>query len=328
MSEKDNELLEIEALKVQKELIKEVAQSSTIHFADEITECIVPLLKGKCIANKYSADIPYFMSESIRSQGKYYGYSKPYEYIEMYFLDNMNLKTYSNWYKGIIDSSILLIGKILLQRSVDDIEIDDLMLHIRNGLYNIDYLRHFLDSWLYYEAEYTNSEDYADLCDDITEAKEKFLHLYDNYKNIKFEHIDLKHTPGYAIETMEKTIPIYEKLLEFGSKIIHLDFDDKLYSYMYNFKQFGKRVADTLFYLTGQGYVDLSNKYYNEYKMRNAILKHFDKLEKSLSKYQHSLSYIFRELNENAEYGSCTDREIFKSYQELKKAVNNVFISF
>ena len=304
---------------------KENTQFLTIDFANEITECLAPVLNGKSVANKNSGDIPYFMSESIRALDEY---AESYEYIEKYLLDNMNLKTYSNWYKSIIDSSILLIGKIFLQHNIHDTEIDELMIQIKKGLCNVDDLRWFLDSWLYYEAECTNSEDYADLCDVITEARKNFLSLYDNYKNIKFEHIDLKHIPIYAVSTIEKTSLIYEKLLELSSKIVHLDFDDKLYPYIYDFNRFGKRLANTLFYLTGQAYMDLGSKYYNEYKMKNAILKHFDKLERRLSRYQYNLSYIFRELNENCEYGSCTDKAIFNSYRELKNAVNKIFISF
>lgn len=327
-NEKPYFLKMIEEEKERKQKEEEASKYITLSFLGKLRDCIEPVLKRKNVANKYSPVIPYYMNEFLQSQTEYYKPEPLYEYAEMYLLDNINLKTYSNWYKGIIDSSALLIGKILLQHSGDYIEIDDLMLHIRNGLCNIDYLRNFLDSYLFDEADYTNSEDYADLCSDITEARKEFSFLYDNYENINFQYLDLKNIPGYAVSTIEKTRAIYEKLLELGSKIFQLTFDDKLYPYIYNFKQFAKRVADTLFYLTGQGYMDISRKYYNEYKMRNAILKHFDKLERSLSIHQYNLSYIFRELNENAEYGSCTDKEIFNSYQELKKVVNNIFNSF
>lgn len=327
-NEKPYFLKMIEEEEKERKQKEEEAKRITLSFLGKLRDCIEPVLKRKNVANKYSPVIPCYMNEFLQSETEYYKPKPLYEYAEMYLLDNMNLKTYSNWYKGIIDSSALLIGKILLQYNNYDTEIDELMLQIENGLFKVDYLRSCIGSWLNYEPDYTNTEDYAELCDIVTEAREKFSFLYENYEKINFQYLDLKNIPIYAVDTIEKTRTIYEKLLEFSSKTFRLTFDDKLYPYIFNFKQFGKRVADTLFYLTGQGYMDLSNKYYNEYKMRNAILKHFDKLERSLSIHQYNLSYIFRKLNENTEYGSCTDKEIFNSYQELKKVVNNVFISF
>lgn len=294
---------------------------ATKNFIYKISECLLPVLKGRHVANKWSEDISYYMNLSIKSIGE------PDELAEMYLLDNINLNTYSNSFKTVIDNTCLLLGKILLQHNISNLETEKLMLQIESGLYDIDHISMFLDSWLYDEAEFTNSTDYANLCDVVTGAKEEFSAICDEYKNTNFTHIDLAEIPSYAVTQIEKTSSIYEKILVLSSKIVQLDFDDKLSPYLYIFKQFGKELANTLFYLAGLAYIDVGCENYNEFKTRNLILRHLDKLEQSCSRYQYDLYYVLNELKEDCNYGSNNDREVFYAYQELKKTIKNTFFS-
>lgn len=314
--------------KKEKKEKEENAKDFTKQFIDNIVECICPLYKKINVANKWSFDVAYYMNTSIRSLNE--GETTD-EYTEIHLTENITPKTFSHKIKDIVFSAIILIGKLSLQYGNRDTEIDKILSQIKHWLYDLDYMRSFLDSWLYYEAEYINSEDYADLCDAITETAKNFSALYKDYKSknkdFEFGYIPSNNIPGYAACEIEKTKLIYDKLLQFDSKVINLDFGDVTYPYWEEFQQFGKNLYDKLVYSAGMAYMDTTGSYNIEEKERKIITRIFERLERKCLRNQMVLSYIFDTLKENSNYGSSNDKELLKAYEVLKTTVKNAIFS-
>ena len=299
------------------------AENFTRQFIDKIRDLTYPLYNKIHVANKYSYDIAYFMNTSIKN------INDDDEYTEFHLTRNVTPKTYVREFKDIIDNTILLIGKILLQYEVSCLEVDKILFLIKNEISRLDNMRMYLDSYLYDEAEYTNSEDFADLCDDITKVQNEFSALYDDWKNkdAEFGYIDSNHISGYASCEITKIRLIYDRLLQFYSKLINLDYGDVTYPYWVELQQFGKNLYDKLTYATGIAYLDTSGIYNIETNGRNAIIRCFERLERKYVKNQLRLDYILEQLKEYPNYGSKSDKELLNAYEELKETVKSTIFS-
>ena len=313
------------------ENLDQKAKDFTKQCADKVRDFIYPLYKKVNVANKWSFDVAYFMNTSIRSLNEDYDDYDDYDedYTEFHLIENITPKTYLRKIKDIIYNSIVLMGKIYLQYEVGYSEINRLLFQIENEFNCLDNMRSYLDSWLYYEPEWTNSRDFVDLCDVIAEAEEKFSALYDYYKNkdVAFGYIDSNHISGYAVSEISKTRLIYNKLLKFHSKVINLDYGDVTYPYWEEFQKFGKNLYDKLIYSTGMAYMDITGRYNIEDKERNTIIRCFERLERKYVRNQSRLDYMLEELKREPAYGSQKDRVLLEAYEELKETVKNTIFS-
>lgn len=310
------------------ENLEQKEKAFTERFIDNTRDFIYPLYKKVNVANKYSSDVAYFMNTSIRSLNEDYdNYDE--NYTEFHLIENITPKTYLCKIKDIVYNSIVLMGKIYLQYAVGYSEINRLLFQIENEFDSLDNMRRYLDSYLYDDAEWTNSVDFADLCDVITEAEEKFSALYDYYKNedVAFGYIASIYISGYAGNEISKTRLIYDKLLKFHSKVINLDYGDVTYPYWEEFQKFGKNLYDKLIYSTGMAYMDITGLYNIEDKERNAIIRCFERLERKYVRNQSRLDYILEDLKRKPTYGSKQDRELLEAYEELKETVKNTIFS-
>ena len=282
----------------------------TTGFIDGVQECIKPLLEAKEIVNKCSEYVPYYIRKSMQCMPM-----GDYSEIEEYLQYNMNLKTYSNWFKTIIESSFLIVGKIFLKYDISIAETEKTMLQIKHAFWNINRVHERIDL---FDFEAYN-DGFKKTVDIISKAQDIFGVFHKNYNgNPIFVHLDLPQC-NTEVE-MKKARDIYQKLLELNENLIELNFDDKLYPYLYDFYKFSRELAKTLFYFTGMAYID--QKYYDNYKFGKSMLKYFKKLERC-SKYQVELSHIFNKLKED-DYGSKNDKNIFNTYEDLKDMIKNI----
>lgn len=298
------------------------AENYTQQFIDNIRDSIYPLYKKINVANKWSFDVADYMNISIMALADD-------EHTERHLIRNVTPKTYIREFKDIIDNTILLIGKILLPYNISYLEIDKILFLIDFGLRRLDNLRDYLDSYLHDDTEWANSEDFADLTDDITNAQKEIANLYDDWENedAEFGYIDSNHIPCYASCEITKIRLIYDKLLQFHSKVINLDCSDVTYPYWVELQQFGKNLYDNLTYATGMAYMDITGNYDVETKGRNAIIRCFERLERKYVRNQLRLNYMLKQLKAFPTYGNERDKELLNAYEELKETVKNTIFS-
>lgn len=138
-------------------------------FIDGVQECIKPLLEAKEIVNKCSEYVPYYIRKSMQCMpmGDYFS-------IEKYLQYNINLKTYSNWFKTIIECSFLIVGEIFLKYDIDIAEIEKKMLQIKHAFWKINMAHEHVDTVSDFKVYDDDFEEYRKLAYMISRAQDRF----------------------------------------------------------------------------------------------------------------------------------------------------------
>lgn len=287
-------------------------------LADELKSCLTPLLRKKEIVEKWSPEIPQYI-EQCADHGINY-YDNDIEDIEYFLFYDVNTNTYINMFKTIYNSVAKLIGKLLIEHYVSN----ELILNIKDNIDNMYNIRWELDSWLIREAEHYHSEDFAELCNIITDVRKNFNSIYTNYNQM---NIDSDNIPYYLQQSIEKIKSIYEKILRLAKTIFALQDDDRMYLYKNTLKTFAQNLVDELMYIMGEIYLDVENDLDIYLRGKEKIEKYFKRLEKTSINGGQKLEYIFYDLNKNCNHGSTTDNALLYAYQELKGATYTMIIS-
>ncbi len=294
---------------------------SNKYLVDELKSCLKPLFEQKDVVKKWSPTIPDFIKETKKK------FSCSIEEAEESLFLQVNRKTYENLFKTITDSVSILIGKSILQQDTSNREVKKSIFTINDCLTELYNINQRLESWLYYDTDYANSEDYADLCDIVVNVKEKFNTIYENYNKMKFNITDLKGDNYWVFGDIKEIYSTYQKLLKLVSKIFELDLDDRLYPYSDILEDFSRNLANELIYVVGELYL-LSEPLKSIFsKSKDKIEKYFTKLEEMQLQNHKRLEYLFYKLNENSNYGTKRDNELLYAYQELKAATNTMLSS-
>lgn len=294
---------------------------SNEYLAKNLKSCLQPLLEQRAVIKKWDLAIPDFIRET--KQGSWYTIEEVEENLSI----QVKRKTYKNLFKTINDSASVLIGKTILQKDVSNKEIEKLMLAINDGLYDMHRINDRLESWLYYEAEATNSVDYADLCDIIVNVEKAFHTIYKKYDKMKMKTEEFKSESYYATSYIKEIYFIYKRLLKLASKIFKLDPNDRLYPYFNTLEDFAINLMEELIYITGEIYLEAENVNNITSMSKDKITKYFENLEKKHLKNSNRLSYLFYEIDKNSNYGTKKDNELLYAYQELKAATNTMIFS-
>lgn len=294
---------------------------SNEYLAKNLKSCLQPLLEQRAVIKKWDLAIPDYIRETKQSLGR------SIEEVEENLSIQVKRKTYKNLFKTINDSASVLIGKTILQKDVSNKEIEKLMLAINDGLYDMHRINDRLESWLYYEAEATNSVDYADLCDIIVNVEKTFHTIYKNYDQMKMKTKEFKSKSYYATSYIKEIYLIYKRLLKLASKIFTLGLDDRLYPYFNALEDFARNLMEELIYITGEIYLEAENVNNITSMSKDKITKYFKNLEKKHLKNNYRLYYLFYEIDNNSNYGTQNDNELLYAYQELKAATNTMIFS-
>lgn len=306
---------------MEKKNVKKVSNIpySNKYLVDELKSCLTPLLKKKEIVEKWSPEIPQYIE--LSANNGVFCDKDNIERIEDYLFSDVDTSTYINRFKTIYDSLVKLSGNLLIKNYSSEKLISKIKDNI-NVMYDF---RWELDSWLICEAEHYHSEDFVDLCNDVTAIKEKLDNICDNNNKI---NIDLDIIPYYIQQNINKIKSIYEKILKLTETIFALEDTDKIYPYKNTLKKFAQNLSNELVYMAGELYLDVEKDINIYSRVKEKVEKYFKKLEKTYINGGQKLEYIFYDLSKNNNHGTTTDKILLYAYQELKAATNIMIMSY
>lgn len=251
------------------------------------------------------------------------------EILENELFVKMNEKTYIRLLKMISNNSILLVGKVLLKDEIDSNEIDKYMSLITTKLYYMYETGRRTSSWIYDERDEYNSYDYAELFDIIFNAEFELKRICNRYQEMEMKKFDLNTLDGEEKIYISHVKLVYEKLLNFGAKVLELEGENRLYAYKDILKESIRILGKKLFFTTGEYYMNIDNRFRIVSKTKTIIEKSFKKLEKGLLvPYRTNLEFTFEKLENEKDYGDENDYEVLKAYKELKDSACKLFRVF
>ena len=252
---------------------------SNRYLADELRSCLKPLLKKKEIVEKWSPEIPFWVETAM----------KDLFYDSVCVLEDclhmkIDKNTYVNSFKEINYETMLLIGKMALKGPLGYAEVASSIFSIKKELDFMENIGWFIESWLCDDVDSYESEDYAKLYNVITNANTKFTNIFNNYTKMKIRGLNLKNKPIHIQKDIERLELIYNKLLEFGFKILELDINHRLYIYKDKLRDFVRNLANELMYAVGELYVGADNKTNIKSNVRKAICRCITELKNTIVK--------------------------------------------
>lgn len=275
-----------------------------------------PLLKNKRLAEKWSLSI-WDLAEMNKML-----ISDDIECVEDNILRKVKEKSYGNALKKIKNNSMLLIGKIILSGSKEVSHIEKYIIRIRSYLNYMYALDCSVASCLYDCADKYNSNSYITLSNTVTRAYANFnIDIYQNYRNMVFEKIELQDLEENAKNTIQILSTIYDSLMNLATQVLNLEDGDRLYEYKIQLEDFIRNMVRVISYMTGQIYMQVDTYNYIHLNAKKHINKIICKLEENvLPIHLFTLKYNF----ENGDKDQKSHDSLVCAYQDVKRNISNL----
>ena len=112
---------------------------------------------------------------------------------------------------------------------------------------------------------------------------------------------------------------------------MQLDIDNELYQHKSFIKDFLINLANELIFTAGKFYIEIDDYSDIQYKLRNTIIKLFEKLETKFFVDKLNLIKAFEKLKDIQRCGvslnNTLDYDIIFGYEELKASINNLIFA-